>query len=155
LKKYRFRLDAVLRVRRIQKDQAAGELAAAQRRAADAAVNQSRAESAYVGSRGTAGMRATASFLAHRSLVEASGLSVLAARAARAGADAETDARRDLYVEAAGRVTGLENLDERQREAYGVEELRQEGLVVDDLVTSRHQAGHRPTRPEATVGRQP
>jgi flagellar FliJ protein len=138
VKKYRFRLDAVLRVRRIEQDRAAGHLAQSQRRAGEAAAAQVRAETAHVGSKGAEGMRATASFLSHRSLVEASALTVIAARRACEVANAEAEARRLEYVDAAGRVTGLENLDERQRGEYGVEELREEGLTVDDLVTARH-----------------
>jgi flagellar FliJ protein len=144
MKKYRFRLDTVLRVRRIEQDRAAGALAAAQRRANEATNAQIRAEKSYVGAKGIDGLRATASFLSHRGLVEASALSVLASRQSRQAADAAVDTQRDAYVEAAGRVTGLENLDERQRADHQVEVQRQDALMVDDLVTSRHR-----TEPDA------
>jgi flagellar export protein FliJ len=139
MKRYRFRLDTVLRVRKVEADRAAGALAAAQRSANAAAATELRAERSYVGAKGVDGLRATASFLSHRGLVEASALSVVASRQARLAADAVVDTQRDAYVEAAGRVTGLENLDDRQRADHEVEVVRQDALAVDDLVTSRHR----------------
>jgi flagellar protein FliJ len=147
MKKYKFRLDTVLRVRRIEQDRAAGQLAAAQRKANEAAAAQDRAETAYVGARSTAGLQATASFLSHRSLVEASALTMAASRQARHAADSQVDERRADYVEAAGRVTGLENLDERHRAGYEIELQREEGRAVDDLVTSRHRIEGTEDRP--------
>jgi flagellar FliJ protein len=147
MKRYRFRLDSVLRVRRIEKDEAAAQLGEAQRAALAAeearlAAERRHLERAHQGDPKST----TAVFLAHRALTQASAASVIVSRRRAEAADAAVDARRDDWTEAAGKVSGLERLDERARDLHRAEEQRAEAIEVDDLVTRRHhpQGGGQP-----------
>ena len=140
MKRYRFRLDPVLRVRRIQEDVARGALARADAElaAAGAALGAAREWLAELDRRPLPGE--PASWTARRTLVlraadeiDARVADVDAAAAARHQRQAELrDARR--------RVRALERLDERRRAEHQLEADRQEDRVVDDLVTSRFRA---------------
>jgi flagellar biosynthesis chaperone FliJ len=137
VKRYQFRLEAVLRARRAQEDAARQELA--------------RANLALV----EAQQRADAEHARVRSLGAPTGIvDLLQDRQDRVwrslAADTAHDARRrceDLAVaaavkqaawrEAAQRVAALERLDARRRAEHAVAVARAEAVAVDDLVTHR------------------
>jgi len=142
VKRYRFRLDPVLRVRRVQEDVARAALARAD---ADVAAAHT----------ALAGARDWLVELDHRPVPgrpvawEANRTVVLRAAdeidARIANVDAAAAARRDRQAElrdARGRVRALERLDERRRAEHQLEAARQDERVVDDLVTSRFRISH-------------
>ncbi len=137
MKKYRFRLESVLRVRRIQEEVARGAMAraAAEVVAADAALAASRHHLAELVARPLPGD--LPGWQLRRDLVLA-GASEVAGSAA--GLEAARLAHRQRQEELAGarrRVRALERLDERRRAEHAVEAARQDDRTVDDLVTSR------------------
>jgi flagellar protein FliJ len=138
VKRYTFRLASVLRVRRIEEDRAAGELAAAQQRERDAAaaVAARRAELDALAAERT-GAESVSAFHARRFLLENAVHGVKAAEAAQAMVADEAEQRRLTWVEAAARVSAIERLDDRKREDHRLENDRIEAQEVDDLVTGR------------------
>ena len=137
MRRYRFRLDSVLRVRRVQEDVARGALARADAEvaASQAALSVARDWFAELEHRPVSAQ--PAAWAARRTLV----LRAADEIDARVGdVDVAAAARHDRQVElsdARRRVRALEKLDDRRREEHRVEAARQDERVVDDLVTSR------------------
>ena len=143
MKRYHFRLAAVLRVRRAEEEAAKLELRAANVAlreavaARDLAAERYRAlaaEGATTGSvadlhaqRLHAGLLAEQVAAAERLAMERTGTAVLA------------QAR---WSKAAKRVAVLERLDARRRAEHRAEEQRAEIALVDDLVTARYASEH-------------
>ena len=145
MQRYRFRLEGVARVRRLQEDLAKGALAAANQdvvRADDLLIAE---KARYldllsvtdVPGAGTDGLDA---FLARRCTQEAAARTVIAAHARRAVAIVEADERRREWAAAAQRVQALDRLDQRRRAEHEVDASRAEIIEVDDIVVSRHRA---------------
>lgn len=138
MRRYRFRLAPVLRVRRIEEDRAAGELALAQldeRRAEEELAARRTAYSVLpVRDTGTEGV---ATFTASRFRYETAAAGIAAAEAHRSLVEAAAAERRAAYLAAAARRTALERLDERKREEHRLETDRDEAVEVDDVVTGR------------------
>lgn len=137
MKKYSFSLAKVLRVRRIQEEQAAALLAAARTVAAAAVVKEAGAAHALASRCARGGLQPAVSFLAWTETTMLAGEALSEARAEVRDADEEVEARRDDWSSAATRVSALEHLDERGREAHAVERHRQETKTADDIVTTR------------------
>ncbi|NLA37147.1 MAG: hypothetical protein GX868_15875 [Actinobacteria bacterium] len=135
MKKYRFSLGGVHRVRQINEEQHKAALADAQRSADDAsALLQARL--VEVGSAvPAAGTRSANQFLAEREQLTRHRDAVVAARAAEANALALLAQRRDEYIEAAREVRALDRLDERKREEWRLETTRAAQLVTDETAT--------------------
>jgi flagellar biosynthesis chaperone FliJ len=135
--KYRFRLETVLRARRVQETQ---------RRSALAAANRALVESLRVCD------MALASYTEHsrheavdvRSLcAERFDIEVAALRMLEAERDANRKASEAAlahveWSQAARGVAVLERLDARRREEHAIEENRKDVRMVDDLVTARY-----------------
>jgi flagellar biosynthesis chaperone FliJ len=137
VKRYRFRLEQVLRVRRVQADQAAGALGVARRAEAGAvAAERDRLHAVTERSR-PAGSYPAGRLLAERAVWDAEVDSLHRLAAARAAAGLVTDERRDVWTAASRRVKALELLDDRRREEHRIESDRAEARRVDDLVASR------------------
>ena len=138
MKRYRFRLEPVLRVRRTQEELARAQLLAAQ--AAVVAQEQLLAarSDAYAASLTPAGTQPCADFLAAQSHRSALGAAVIEQRrrVVEAGEDAE-HARRS-WSAAAVRVGALERLDERARSEHAAASLKEEELLADEMIVSRH-----------------
>jgi flagellar FliJ protein len=139
MKKYTFALGKVLRVRRIEEDQAAAKLATARSEAASAATKEVGAVHALASRCARGGLQPAASFLAWTETTMLAGEALATARAEVQAADEEVEARRGEWSSAATRVAALENLDERGREAHTVEQRREETKIVDDIVTVRRR----------------
>lgn len=143
-KRYRFALAQVLRVRRIEEDQAAGELARARAEAVAAATHHDARRTALCGLRAPGGTVAVSRFLAWQAQVGLAGDALRAAAAAQAAAAAAMEERRADYTEAAGKVSALERLDERRRDDHRRQSLKEEAALLDDLVMARRpRAGER------------
>jgi flagellar export protein FliJ len=139
MKRYHFRLEQVLRVRRTQEELERAALLAANQefrvRTGREAVALERHGLRLVA--GATTPEPTAALLRRRFLEESSARSVTLARAAVHEAGLNAAARRQAWAEAARRVAILERLDERRRAEHAAEAARQEALEVDDLVVSR------------------
>jgi flagellar export protein FliJ len=142
VKRYRFRLEQVLRVRRIEEDREKAELLAS-RQAAGAArelLAARHAALAALPAEHAAGALGGSAWLADRGRRAALAGSAAQAGAASHEADAAVERQRAAYTVVAGRVTALERLDERGRDEHAVEARRDEDRVVDDVVVSRFRA---------------
>ena len=137
MKKYTFSLAKVLRVRRIEEEQAAAKLAAARTIAAAAAVKEAGAAHALASRCARGGLQSAASFLAWTETTMLAGEALSDARADVQVAEEEVEGRRDDWSSAATRVSALENLDERGRDAHRLERRRDEAKIADDIVTTR------------------
>jgi flagellar export protein FliJ len=137
MKRYSFRLDPVLRVRRIEEDQAILQLANAQRGLAAAEEMLQRRLDRYGDVPVAAGPMPAETLLRMRSRQEAVAASVVFAGANQLRAAATVDLRREEWSAAAMRVAALERLDERRRAEHQQEAQRQELVTVDDMVVAR------------------
>ncbi|MFZ4515052.1 MAG: flagellar export protein FliJ [Acidimicrobiia bacterium] len=137
MKKYRFRLATVLRVRRIEEEQARAVLMQANHAVTAANAEVHAREEALAARNAAHGTMSREAFLALQGQGARLAEAVRTASARRAEALAIQAARRAEWSLRAQRVSSLERLDERQHEAYAIELNREEIKVVDDLVTNR------------------
>lgn len=137
MKKYTFSLAKVLRVRRIEEEQAAAQLAAARAAAAAAAAKEAGAAHALASRCARGGLQPAVSFLAWAETTMLAGEALSDARTDVHAADEEVEDRRQDWSSAAARVSALEHLDERGREAHDLERRRDETKTTDDIVTVR------------------
>ena len=137
MKKYRFRLDTVLRVRRLQEEQARYALLEANRSVIRAAEELRQRRETLVERTALPAATEPEKFIAQR------GHADRLAAAVRTAAGREVDAlevqtdKRDEWSLRAQRVASLERLDERASDQYRIEANRDEMKLVDDLVSSR------------------
>ena len=138
-----FRLSRVLEVRRNEQDVArAGVLAASVRAAAETAALADR-DRAYAERLRTSVPSGTAEFLYEQAHRAALGQAVREQRRRLLDAEHEVEAARAVWTAAAARVGALERLDERSRAEHAARALREDELIVDDLVVSRHAGSDR------------
>ena len=146
MKRFRFRLDQVLHVRRVQEDMArvdaAARATATRTLAADARrTNGSPTTPTAQHARRRRSRTTTSNARAFR-LDSAAG-AVGVARAAHRDALDVVDDRRADWTDARRRVAALERLEERRRDEHAIEVQRAEDQLVDDLVVARHARGAR------------
>ncbi|HTC81623.1 MAG TPA: flagellar export protein FliJ [Acidimicrobiia bacterium] len=137
MKKYSFPLAKVLRVRRIEENQAAARLAAARIIANAAAVREAESRHALATRCARHGLQPAASFLAWAETTMLAGEALSQAKAEVRCTEADVEARRSEWSSAAARVSALEHLDERGRATHDVERRRDETKTADDIVTTR------------------
>jgi flagellar FliJ protein len=144
MKRYQFRLASVLRVRRIQEEQARADLIAA---------NQSvRAAHLHVASRvahleslpKSGAVASTPAFLANQARLASVASSISIARIARQVAEEAATEKRHAWQVTAQRVESLERLDDRAHTEHTLETQRAADKEVDDLVVSRFRQQQRP-----------
>lgn len=141
MKRFRFRLDQVMRVRRLQEDQARAALLAANRGAHEAEARVE-ARLADYRTRGHApGAQPYEQFERARFLLDGAAAAVGVARVRHREAVAVVDARRDDWSAARRRVAALERLEARRRAEHETEVRRAEDRFVDDLIVARHGRG--------------
>lgn len=141
MKKYRFRLDAVLRVRRIEEERARGDLLAANRALHEAEVELERRLDHYRTVSMPQGPLSHDRYLAARNRQDQAAAGVVAAGTARLAAEAERDRLREVWAAAAGRVRALERLDERRRDEHAAAVLREEIVVLDEVAAATRLIG--------------
>ena len=137
MKKYSFSLSKVLRVRRIEEEQAAARLAAAQLVANAAATRAAESRHALAARCARQGLQSSAAFLGWAEMATLAGEAFSVAKTDAVQADEAVEARRGEWSSAAARVSALEHLDERGREAHTVERRREETKTADDIVVTR------------------
>ena len=143
MKRFRFRLDQVLHVRRVQEDRARYELLSANRDAHLAAARVDERLADYADRRMPSGPRSYAEFERALFLLDSGAAAVGVARATHRESLAVVDARRSDWTDARRRVAALERLEERRRAEHAFEVQRAEDQLVDDLVVARHARGVR------------
>jgi flagellar export protein FliJ len=143
VKRYRFRLESVLGVRRAEEEKARGQLVAAN--AAVTAQEQLLAERdrAYQISLKSSGMRPCADFLFEQSSRSAHAAAVVEQRRRVREAYDDAARARGVWMGAAARVGALERLDERQRNEHRAAALKEDELTTDELVVSRYARSDR------------
>jgi flagellar export protein FliJ len=141
LKRFRFRLATVLRVRRLQEEQAEGALLLANAQARTAAHRVTTAVDAYASAERPRGSQSHAEFELSRFRFERAAESVDVARAGHHDALETVETRRSEWSDAHKRVAVLERLEARRREEHEAEVRRQEERLVEDLVATRHARG--------------
>jgi flagellar protein FliJ len=137
VRRYRFRLESVLRVRRVQEDVARGALA--QAIAAVAAAEHRLTDArAWLRTLGEEPAPPDPVAWEARRMIELSAAEEIEARVVDVHqAVAERYARQVDLSAARTRVRALERLDERRRAEHALESARADERTVDDLVTSR------------------
>ena len=141
MKRFRFRLEQVLRVRRLQEDMARAELMHAHREARAAAdrVNSRIAE--YSNAPRPSGEQAYDEFHRIQFRLDNAAGAVTVARAGYRHALGVVDDRRADWAAARQRVAALERLEDRRRDEHAIEVRRADDRLVDDLVVARHSRG--------------
>lgn len=143
MKRYRFRLTPVLRVRRSEQDAARGALLAATALVQSCEQQLATRVQAYE-ARVQRRLAATVpEFRLEQTRRRALGQAVLDQRADLEHARRQQDAARAAWAAAAARVSALERLDQRQRAEHRVAELKEDDLLTDELVVARHGRGQR------------
>lgn len=137
MKRYRFRLEPVLRVRRIEQDTVQGRLAVAHRDLADAEATLLDAVDRYRSAPQPVGAQSAATWLAGRTRAELTAATVMDVGSRREHAAAQVEEQRSALHDARRRVVALERLDERRRSEHDLEARRDEDAEVDELVTNR------------------
>ena len=137
MKRFRFRLDQVLRVRRLQLDQAKAALLGANRDAHLAAARVEERLTEYATRSFPSGAQTYESFERHLFLLDAAAGAVDVARYDHRAALAVVEEKRGEWAVAQRRVSALERLEERRRTEHQIEMRRDEDRLVDDLVVAR------------------
>ncbi len=137
MKRYRFRLEQVLRVRRQEQDAARGAVLAATVRTQAEAQALAEREQAYAAGTGAQQIRCAADFVHVQQHRAALGRAVLDQRSRLQEAELRLEQARAGWTATAMRVSALERLDERQRAEHTARAVREEAMVLDDLVVSR------------------
>ena len=141
MKKYKFRLDTVMRVRRTEEDLAKAQLAQANARVAEAVAMVDARLAHYAALPPSGGAGSTATFMASRFRQETAAAAVVAAKVARVAALQDAEAYRQVWSKKASEVSVLERLDERRRTEHVLEAARQADIEVDDIVVGRFGRG--------------
>ena len=137
MNRYRFRLESVLRVRRIEEDRAVAALAESLRDLTAAEERLERRFDAYRDAERRTESMSIEELLRNRDRLANLAASVVAAGTARLEASVVVDERRAEWSAAAMRVSALERLDERRRDEHRLEANRQEIIEADDMVIAR------------------
>ena len=141
MKRFRFRLEQVLRVRRLQEDLARAALMRSHNdaRAAADRVNARIAE--YTAASRPNGAQSYQAFNLMQSHLDNAAGAITVARADYREALDAVEERRTEWAAARQRVAALERLEQRRRDEHAIEVQRAEDRMVDDLVVARHARG--------------
>lgn len=141
MKRFRFRLEQVLRVRRLQEDMARAELMHAHREARVAADRVNARIADYSNAPRPSGEQALDEFHRVQFRLDNAAGAITVGRAGYQHALGVVDDRRADWTAAHQRVAALERLETRRRDEHAIEVRRDEDRLVDDLVVSRHSRG--------------
>ena len=137
MKRYRFTMSGVLRVRQITEEQTRASYLDAQAQA-QLASDELEARLQAIGSATPQpGRLSSAEFREEREQLDRHHLAVLAARAAEANALEIASSTYDDWVESAREVRALERLDDRQHSEWTLEATRTAQLATDEIATTR------------------
>lgn len=142
MKRYHFRLAAVLRLRRMEEEQARETLSAANNRLRQA-ISERDVQAARYAALAQSATAVTLDGL--RAEQHAAGLAAsVSAQAKKAATSAAADAAlaRIAWTATSRQVKVLERLESRRREEHDADEQRAEVTEIDDLVTARYVRAH-------------
>lgn len=137
MKRFAFRLDPVLRVRRLGERSARGRLLTAQRILATAQRDVAERHAEVVRRQSVPLPVATPAFRVEQALRSASVDCLTAARLVEADALLGVRTATESWTAAAAAVGALERLEERQREQHRILAIRDEDRLTDELVSAR------------------
>lgn len=137
MKKFNFRLEAVLRVRRIEEERARAALLAANRDVALANEEVRERKARYWDTARPSGTFTADAFRPAWFELESVARSVAWSTERRIGLEAVAEAERLNWAATKQRVQALERFETREREDWAVEVRRSEDNLVDDLVVAR------------------
>ena len=138
MKRFRFRLDQVLHVRRVQEDQARFKLLSANRDAQLAAARVEDRLADYAERGMPKGPQSYEAFERAVFMLDSGAAAVGTARATHRESLEVVELRRVDWTDARRRVAALERLEERRRAEHAIEVQRSEDQLVDDLVVARY-----------------
>ncbi|MEX2290989.1 MAG: flagellar FliJ family protein [Mycobacteriales bacterium] len=138
MKRYHFRLEPVLRVRRMQEEAARGQLLAANAAIRTQEQQLTEQTAAYEKCLIPSGIQPRADFLFEQSTRSAFAAAVIEQRGRVRRAHEDATRARTAWSETASRVGALERLDERQRSEHQAQTQKEDELTTDELVVSRH-----------------
>lgn len=141
MRRYQFRLEAVLRLRRAEEGQARDALAAANAELRGALVARDAVAGRYAALPRPLGAMTAESLRREHADASLAAASLAAAQQIVSAAAARAAATQLAWSAAAQRVAVLERLDERRRAEHADEWRRHEATELDDLVTSRYVSG--------------
>jgi len=129
-----FRLAGLLRLRQVQQDQAASDLASANSRARESAARQNRARAAL----GGVGAEATSSSVLYAiAAARSSSRSMLSELEAVETLDQERVRQAaDAYAQARARSLGLEKLEARHAETQNAADLAAQQAAIDEIAST-------------------
>lgn len=142
MKRFSFRLEAVLRVRRIQEDQVRARLVAANRDVTLAAAKVVERQARYDTIERPLGVASHDELERAWFALDAAAGAVRFAHDEQLAAEARAAEIRVEWTEARRRTEVLERLRERAHEEWVVEVRRAEDRAVDELVVARHHRAH-------------
>lgn len=140
MKRYRFRLEQVRNVRRVQEDLSLAAMRHAEREVARAAEAATARRARYDREATPPEGGVSGSFVADHERMARAAAAVEAAGRALGAARAEADVRRASWSEAARKVAALDRLDERKLGEHNLDHLRDMDRQVDDIVVARRRA---------------
>ena len=141
MKRFRFRLEQVLRVRRLQEDIARAALLHANHEAKNAADAVNARIADYAAASRPSGAQTYEAFNRMQFELDNSAGAITVARAEYRRALEVVDQHRADWTAARQRVAALERLEQRRRDEHAIEARRAEDRLVDDLVVARHARG--------------
>jgi flagellar FliJ protein len=139
-----FRLATVLRVRRVQEEQARAELLRGNRAAREAHRAWERSTEHYRNVPVSTGPVAAATFRREIAAADMAAATLATSAARLTSARAEAESAFGVWRQAAQRVEALERLEQRRRDEELAAESRRETAAVDELVTARFTAAAEP-----------
>jgi flagellar protein FliJ len=141
LKRFRFRLEQVLRVRRLQEDMARAALLHANHEARNAADAVNARIADYAAAARPNGAQTYDAFNRMQFDLDNAAGAISVARAEYRRALDVVEQYRAEWAAARQRVAALERLEARRRDEHAIEVRRAEDRLVDDLVVARHARG--------------
>ena len=138
MKRYAFRLQPVLRLRRSEEDRARAALLAAVAQLGAEQDELTVRRDACVSRAPLPSGATTAQFLQEQAVRAALARSVGEQERRLRSADEQREVARLAWTRTSERVSALERLEERQRAEHRVEELREDDRTTDELVVSRY-----------------
>lgn len=140
MKRYQFRLEGVLRLRRAEAEQARGALAAANAELRARLVQRDHEASAFRTIARRQDAETLAALLAEREDAAIAQRRLDEAERAVADAAARAAVAQVTFSAAQRRVSALERLEARRREEYDGGLRREESLLLDEIATARYLA---------------
>lgn len=141
MKRYTFRMEQVLRVRRLQEDAARAGVSIARSAERAAEIVLASSNEYYMALETPAAPAAAHSFLGQRDRGALRATGVRIAEGHLSTAVEASTAAIDEWRATHQRVEALERLDERRREEHGIELRRYEDAAADEIVVSRARSG--------------